>query len=319
MFIKYKKIHRLGSDENEGILNGTCYIQEKIDGANTQIWAQDNKIMCGSRNNVLTAGFNGFVDYVNDHTGINALLVDHPDYHLYGEWCVRHSISYDETAYRHFYLFDVFTPEGPLDIDAVNELAEQYCIRYPKLFSKVLDPTEEHIMEFVGQSALGEVGEGVVIKNFDFINDFGELEYAKIVTENFKETNALVFGGNNRHSDSYWEMYLVNKYFTLPRIEKIMNKIQPTIDEPLGKQHTSRIVGTVLHDVITEEAWEIAKKVPVLDFGKLKRLSAKKTIKIYHDKLDNKLSIAYGESDNDERASGERKELVGEGVSERAS
>jgi len=31
MFKKYPKIHRLGKEETEGILEGTCYIQEKID------------------------------------------------------------------------------------------------------------------------------------------------------------------------------------------------------------------------------------------------------------------------------------------------
>lgn len=60
MLIKYPKIHRLGSDENEGILFGKCFVQEKIDGANTSIWVEGGEIKCGSRNNELSGGFNGF-------------------------------------------------------------------------------------------------------------------------------------------------------------------------------------------------------------------------------------------------------------------
>jgi len=60
-FLKYPKIHRLGKSETEGILDGQCYIQEKIDGANTSIWMdEDGTIHCGSRNNDLT--YNKVVD-----------------------------------------------------------------------------------------------------------------------------------------------------------------------------------------------------------------------------------------------------------------
>lgn len=44
MFIKYPKIHRLGKEETEGILNALCYIQEKIDGANTSIWIGEDGV-----------------------------------------------------------------------------------------------------------------------------------------------------------------------------------------------------------------------------------------------------------------------------------
>ena len=44
MFKKYRKIHRLGAEENEGILVGKVMIQEKIDGANTSIWLEERII-----------------------------------------------------------------------------------------------------------------------------------------------------------------------------------------------------------------------------------------------------------------------------------
>ena len=151
-------------------------------------------------------------------------------------------------------------------------------------------------MEFVGQSNLGKDGEGVVIKNPTFINQFGDYSYAKVVTQRFKETNAITFGGNNKHSETYWEMFIVNKYATLARVKKIMNKIQPTIDKRLDFEHTSRVAGTCYHDMLTEEIWDIAKKAAVVNFRQLKRLASKKFIQIYHDVLREDVSVADKES-----------------------
>ena len=102
-FVEYKKIKRLGDEENDGILLGTCFIQEKIDGANTSIWIEDGDIHCGSRTQDLyksEKGFNGFVQYARTHAGIAKLLEANPSYRLYGEWLVRHTISYNETFYK---------------------------------------------------------------------------------------------------------------------------------------------------------------------------------------------------------------------------
>lgn len=301
MLIKYPKIHRLGSDENDGILIGHCFIQEKIDGANTSIWLENGEIKCGSRNNELTGGFNGFVDYAKGHAGIAELLKDHPNFRLYGEWLVRHTLAYKETAYKKFYLFDILVDgeyEGErvkgrwLTIDEVSMLADRYGIDAPKLFDVVENPSIDHLNSFVGKTELGDKGEGIVIKNFDFVNKFGACEYAKIVTESFKEENAVTFGGNNKHSDTYWEMYVCNKYMTLGRVQKVVDKIQPTVDEKLGMKHIPRILGTCYHDLITEEIWEIAKKVPRIDFKVLQRVCYKKARQVYVDILNDNISVA---------------------------
>lgn len=293
-FKQYKKIHRLGAPENTGILLGTCYIQEKIDGANTSIYIGDDKICTASRNQPVEEGFNGFVEYVKEHPGINQVMTEHPEYRLYGEWLVRHSLSYNEQAYRQFYLFDVMVDDEFLPLEAVYEIAEKYQILMATLFAKLENPDELMIKEYVGKTVLGDKGEGVVIKNFDFVNSFGERVYAKMTTEDFKELNSLTFGGNNKHAESYWEMYLVNKYVSLPRVRKIMHKLEPLIEGGLGKKDTPRIANTVYHDIITEEAWEIAQKVPILNYKTFKSLATRKAIKMFHDILDNHISVAYG-------------------------
>lgn len=305
-FKKYPKIHRLGKDETLGILEGEVHVQEKVDGANASIWIEDGIVQCGSRSRHLeNEGFNGFVPYAQSHIGIKDLLTEHSEYRLYGEWLVRHTISYDETAYKQFYLFDIAIIESDIEeaevflpiVDIYN-IAKKYNIKIPTYHGLFENPTEESLKEFIGVSSIGEKGEGIVLKNDTFLNVFGDNVYAKIVTDNFKENNAIVFGGNNKHSDTYWEVYTVNKYITLARVQKIMHKIQPTEDDPLDLKHTPRIINTVYHDMITEEMWEIQKKVQTINFKKLKQIACKKAVKIYHDILKNEISVAYEKSNN---------------------
>jgi len=296
-FKEYKKIQALHKEECDGILHGTCYLQEKVDGANASIWVEDGNIHCGSRTRDLIKagdGFNGFVDYVNKHEGINALLQMNPNFRLYGEWLVRHSIGYHEKNYRQFYLYDIENEEGiKYNIEYVNKLAEAYNIPHVHLFAKIDSPTLEQIKEFAGKSVLGEKGEGVVVKNLDFINKFGDLQYGKYVTQEFKEENAITFGGNNKSSDTYWEMHFVNEYVSQPRLEKILNKFSNLSDERLDMKHIPQIMGMMHHDVITEECWAIQKKcTKPFDFKAFEKLLKRKTRQMFINHLNGDVSVA---------------------------
>lgn len=293
-FIKYPKVHRLGKEEVEGILEGFCSVQEKIDGANTQIWKDDGgNIHTGSRSQEVTEGFNGFVEYVQNNEPIKKLLEDHPTYHLYGEWLVKHSITYNETAYRKFYLFDILDSDGVwLPTESVNMLADTFGIPRPQYFGEFENPTVEQLIAYVGQSELGKDGEGIVIKNREFKDKFGDNHSAKIVTENFKELNGVTFGGNNKHSDTYMEIYIMNKYMTLPRVQKIMNKLQPTVDKRLDMEHLPMIMNASYHDLMTEEIWDIQKKAQKLDLTALKRVCFAKAKQIFIDIINDSISVA---------------------------
>ena len=306
-FKRYPKVHRLGKDETDGVLLGTVHVEEKIDGANGQIWVEDNKICIGSRNNKLTCDvhnpkdgdnrFNGFLDYVAKHDGINKLLKDHPEYRLYGEWLVRHTINYKETAYQNFYLFDITTIKDGEEVEEffpkedVIRIADKYGILRPEYHGTFDNPTEEQLTTLVGKSVLGDNGEGVVLKNLEFRDAFGNCNYAKIVTQDFKESNAITFGGNNKHSETYWEMWIVNKYINSARVIKIIHKIESEIGK-LDLKHTPRVAGSVYHDVLTEEIWEIAKNAGHVDFNNLKRLALRKAVQVYKDILSGSVSVA---------------------------
>jgi hypothetical protein len=295
-FKEYPKIHRLDKEETDGILDGIVTVQEKVDGANISIWLDDGEVKCGSRSRELSEGFNGFVDAVKNNSKLLDWFNEHPTQRLYGEWLVKHTITYPETAYKKIYLYDVLDEETNVYLpqDIVEGVAAILDLEYPKLFVNNKKTTEEEIKQFVGKSLIQDNprGEGVVIKHFGFKDKWGHHAYAKMVHEQFKEANAIVFGGNNKHSESYWEMYIVNKYCTLGRVQKIMNKLQAESEKRLDMEHTSELAGRCLYDMITEEAWEIFGKVNVVDNKKLKSLAMRKYVQIYHDILNNSVSVA---------------------------
>mgnify|MGYP001580238443 FL=1 len=295
-FRSYGKIHRLGKEETEGILKGNCFVQEKIDGANVSVWIDSNgEMKMGSRTRILgNEEFNGFVPYVKKHEGVKKILSEHPKWRLYLEWLVRHTIAYKETAYKKAYLFDIFDQETGkyLPHDRVLSLAKQYEIETVPFHGKFENPTVEQLTEFVGKTEFGDRGEGIVIKNLDFVNTFGDQAFAKIVTESFKEDNGIMFGGNNKHSDTYYEMYVVNKYMTLPRVKKIMDKIQPEINEKLSMKDVPRVMNSAYHDMLSEEIWSIQKDVPRVDFKSLHRVATRKAKMIFISIINDDISVA---------------------------
>lgn len=286
-FRKYDKVHRLGKEETEGILEGVCHIQEKIDGANTSIWLDENSVIqCGSRNrHLIDDDFNGFVTYARSHEGIKAFFEMQPYSILYGEWLVKHTIQYKHTCYKKFYLFDIYNSGEFASPLAVEDIANKFEIDCVPNIAEFINPTLDQINDLVGKSQFGDRGEGVVIKNMDFVNKFGDLVYAKVVCSDFKEKNLLIFNDNDKHSDTYNEMYFVNKYMTLSRVKKITEKLQPEINEKLDMKHIPRVCETAYHDMLTEEIWEASKKIQSINFKSLKNIAHKKAKIIYLDIL----------------------------------
>ncbi len=280
-FRKYDKIHRLGKEETIGILEGVCHIQEKLDGANASIWLDDDgQVQCGSRNrHLIDDNFNGFVDYIKADGGIKGFLDAHPTAILYGEWLVRHSVKYPEGAYKKFYLFDIFLDGKLMHPHVTIGSAGRFGIQTVPSMGELLNPTVEELKSLVGKSALGESGEGIVIKNMNFVNKFGDLCYAKMVCENFQESSKATIVDNDKES------YIVSKYMTVGRVVKIMNKLQPEINERLDMQHIPRICNSAYHDMITEEIWEITKKVDAINFKVLAKLAFLKAKELYINEL----------------------------------
>lgn len=289
----YPKIHALHKEEVEGILDGEAVVQVKIDGANSVVYMDEGIVRCGTRTRQLPLDeeFRGLQPFINSKPQIKVFLEGHPDVILYGEWLVKHSVNYTQDHYNKFYLFDVLDNGEYWKQEDVESLAAALEVEYPIVYGKGKFTLEE-LDAFVEKEWLGHKNEGVVVKPLEYTNKFGDRPYAKRVSQAFKEQNAIVFGGNDKHSETYWEQYVTNKYCTIAVLEKNLNKIAPELGEKLDKKHTTRVAGTCVYDTWTENAWEIFKHVKALDFKKLNNLMTRKYVQLFHDKLDNSFSVA---------------------------
>ena len=209
-FRKYQHIERFGTDEVENINIGKCYIFPKIDGTNSSCWLNaDGELRCGSRNRELTlekdnAGF--YAAMIKNENIINYLKA-HPNHRIFGEWLVPHTLkTYRADAWRKFYVFDVAIDNDELErgleyipYDIYAPMLEEFGIEYIAPLRIVKNGDYEYFIhclevnDYLIEDGKG-VGEGIVIKNYDFYNRYGRQTWAKIVRAEFKEKNRRVMG-----------------------------------------------------------------------------------------------------------------------------
>lgn len=300
-FKKYQHIERYGTQETEGIDIGITYVFPKIDGTNSSVWlAGEAHIQCGSRKRTLAEESDnaGFWQFICDDGRFEELFHSHPDLRLFGEWLVPHSLkTYREDAWRKFYVFDVVRLskeywEIEVGMDAIKTyeylpyeeyqpLMERYGIDYIPPIAVVengnLD-TYLGLLErntFLIEDGKG-IGEGLVIKNYDYKNKYGRQTWAKIVTSEFKEKHVKEMGAPTIKGKGLVEIEIVDQYVTQALVDKVHAKI--VNETGWHSKAIPQLLGTVYHDLITEETWNFIKKHknPRIDFKALQRLTTTK-------------------------------------------
>jgi len=294
-FKRYEKVQRMDKrDEVDGILEtDQLYVFEKLDGANASVWIDDNELYVGSRNNIVghmnlktgqmhNEGFRGLPDYVFKNVPIAKLLTNHPTWRLCGEWLVKHTIIYPNEHVNKFYVFDVEDRETGemLDYEVYEPFLELYDVLYLKPFANLdlrshacMRPPREVLSDLVGHTDFGgkPQGEGIVIKNYGFVNRYGRQTYGKMLHKDFKTLNNKIFKDNINKMPI--EGQIATKHCTFERVCHEADKvIDANNGEPLSMKDMGRMIGTVYHDIITEDMWSILKKWknPTIDFRKLR-------------------------------------------------
>lgn len=235
-FKKYQHLERLGKPEVEGILSGLVYIQPKLDGANASIWLDDDgEVQCGSRNKQLKwqENLSGFYKYAKQHEGIKAFLTKYPDHRLYGEWLIQHQIVYNEDAYKQFYLFDIQKGDGsyiPFTADVLESLVQEFKINVVPTVALNIDTIPdavEYLTQIAKQATFllpaKAIPEGIVIKNYKFINARGNIVWAKLLNKKFVEERDIKLKSPKTGKHTL-DLTLFNKIFTNDRIEKELAK-----------------------------------------------------------------------------------------------
>jgi hypothetical protein len=274
-FRKYQHVERFGTTETNGIENGMCYVFPKIDGTNASLWWNEH-LQAGSRNRHLEIDNDnqGFYAWANTDVNFTMFFTKYPHLRLYGEWLVPHTLkTYQDDAWRKFYVFDVMDGERYLPYEEYKELLDEFDIEYIPPICKVKNPTYDRLVNqlekngYLIEDGKG-TGEGIVIKNYDYENKFGRTVWAKIVKNEFKSKHAKV-DVTELKENKIIEEEIVNKYVTKALVDKEFAKIES--ENGWSSKFTPRLLNTVYYCLVKEESWNFVKefKNPQIDFKRL--------------------------------------------------
>lgn len=291
VFKKYQHLERYGTDEVDGIELGESLVFPKVDGTNASIWLdEDCNIKAGSRTRELTLENDnaGFYAYVLDNDNIKNYLFKYPTHRLYGEFLVPHSLkTYRDDAWRKFYVFDVCIDKDEESVeyipyDIYKQFLEEFDIDYIPPIAKIKNGSHETFINALDKNTFlikdGEgVGEGIVIKNYDFYNKYKRQTWAKIVTTEFKEKHIKAMGCPEIKPKDMVEQQIIDEFCTPAFIDKEYAKIVNEMDGWTSK-HIPMLLGSVFSELIKEETWNILKKYknPKIDFKTLNALVIQK-------------------------------------------
>ena len=301
-FERYMHIEPLNTTDTDGLLNGTCYIFDKLDGMNAQVWLDyiDAKgteipvIRCGTRNKELNyenrKNGRGFFEFVINNPQLKLFLLEYPHYRLYGEWLIQgFKTQYKDLAYDQFYVFDILYEDtittGWVDYKVYAPLLRRFSLDYIPLIKEVQNPTSFSIKRAYQDANFlvpnkKNPGEGIVIKNYQFVNQYGRTVWGKYKgEETAKSTKDTESTKTVNFSTVPVEEYIVSKYLTAEFIQK--EKIKLAVANQ-GWQRTliGQLLKTIIHEFLKELlpiAIEDFKGKLLIDFDLLNKIIVRRT------------------------------------------
>ena len=286
---RYQHVERLGNDEVQGILQGTVWIQEKLDGANLSVsWDPETNdfIVCSRQNLVYHDGlcsnksFQPVVDYIKNEPEFEDLLKNHPNLILRGEYLTKHKVPFKPEFEKKFAIFDVehtyFAYDEELDggercvYVPYPIYKEKFIDKYTNLIwvlaTEFKNPTIEQLQ---GLSKLDsdfmEYREGIVIKNYDFTNKFGFTKWGKVISPIFDEKKALKARAKLEVGEL--EQAFVDKFVTPGYVEKEIYKLRMMLDGSLSIKDMNKIIGIVPYQIFQDEMWRFLSKANAGEFN----------------------------------------------------
>lgn len=263
---KYHKIIRYGHKSTQDVLNKGDYIiiQEKIDGANASFAVINGELKCWSRNRELNESntLEGFYEWVQQNVQAQKLL---EGVVYFGEWTAQHKVSY-EGYMKQFFLYDIYNLhlEEYVSFSVVRDEAKRLGLQLIPVFFEGEFESFEQLMSYVGRTDLGgklkgkPTGEGIVVKNVNYRDEFGKQVFVKLVIDGFREIQRQKQTKDSKKAFSEAELK-VRECVTLPRVEKQVFKLidNGLLDREYGIEdmgfllkHTSPMVA---EDILKEE------------------------------------------------------------------
>jgi hypothetical protein len=160
-----------------------------------------------------------------------------------------------------------------INYETYKIMLEEFSIDYIPPICKIKNPTYKTLIDLLDknnyliQDGKG-TGEGIVIKNYDFKNKYGNVVWAKIVKNEFKAKHSRVQITEIKEKKII-EQDIVDKFVTKVLIEKEFAKINN--EAGWSSRHIPRLLNVVFYCLVKEESWNILKefKNPTIDFKRL--------------------------------------------------
>lgn len=287
---------RLNRPEVDGYLCGKIYVSVKMDGTSAVIYCgDDGKIHYGSRKREITpeddnAGFAAYCEFGNDAqiAALKQFVLDNPNFIIFGEWLAgidgrKFTGSIKTYLNGGLYVFAVY------NVDAERYLTHDEWVPmldgvYDKLMRPiaVLDnPTEDEVDALLDKTGYDlppdTLGEGIVLYNFDFRDNYNHWQVTKIVRSEYLAAKGTKTKKPQINATDI-EVDIAESYITDAEIAKEQNKIMLALGEDnwvSDNKHVGRLIATVWHEFITDSLPTVIKKYknPTIDFTRLNGLS----------------------------------------------
>jgi len=291
---RYPKVLTLGSSMTENALEGTVFLQEKVDGSQFRFGVNDDgKLLLGTRNTQLSREnpdkmFRPVVSYL---LSIESRITENfkPDTYFYAEYLAREKhnvLRYDRIPKNYLVLFDCLENGGWVERDELEEMAKVLDIDVIPEFL-VGKATVDTIKDFLkNDSFLGrEKVEGVVIKNYHQHILLGGMVFplfTKYVREEYRERHNKewkVQGGKQSL------MEYIQSFQNENRWEKAVQHLRDAGKLTQSPKDIGALIKEIQSDILEEEAENI-KNYLFSQFKKdILRYSIKGFPEWYKDKL----------------------------------
>jgi len=217
----------------------------------------------------------GFMVWGRNQANIKAFFDKNKTLRVFGEWLVPHNFKgYVESAWRNFYVFDVLDDAGNyLHYETYKPLLDEFGILSIPPLAVIDNPTSEQLDDLVKQNKFmvedqETHGEGIVVKRYDYVNQYGRVTWGKIVSNDFKEIRGTSKSGKvNIQQGFVLEEGIAKKYVTEALVEKEFAKIVNESDGWASK-YIPRLLSTIFYVLVKEETYNFVKenKNPTINF-----------------------------------------------------
>ncbi len=245
----------------------------------------------GSRNQKVSVNGGGHCQFIGlthvwDKFGFDPSQLN-PDYIYYGESMNRHVVHYNDEVppFIGFDILDRTTGRFIMPEAMIKEFTRLY-LSYAESVRIDRDFEFNQVSEI--KSVYGPTVEGIVIKNYDRLNQFGRPLFAKIVNEQFKEVKKIP----KPTVDNAGERAIVQQYCTAARLKKVISIIEDSgVAWVVDMSAMPRVFNLMIDDILAEHILDIRRDVKSINFAALAKLVGAKTARLLQNYFkDNAIS-----------------------------